>query len=48
MKKITGIKFGVDSGGGNSISCCVIKERVDTTKLLNMIVGGFGERWNVV
>jgi len=44
-KKITGIKFGVDSGGGGNVTnCCIIKERADTSKLANMIVGGFGER----
>jgi len=44
VKNITGIKFGVDSGGGNITNCCVITERADTTKLANMVIAGFGER----
>jgi len=42
VKGITVIECGVNDGGGNGAGRCGSETRVDTTKLTNVIMAGFG------
>jgi len=44
VKRITGIKFGVNDRGGSDRGCVKIEVRADKSELTNMIIAEFGER----
>jgi len=48
VKRITGVKFGVNDRSSNGTGSCGIEVRLDTAKQTNVIVAGFGERGNLV
>jgi len=48
LSEVVVIQFRVNDGGGNGRGCCGIEVRVDTVKLTNTIVAGFGEKRNLV
>ena len=48
VESITVITFGANDRGSNGTGSSGIKVRLDTAKLTNVIVTGFGERCNLV
>ena len=48
VEGITVVKFGMNDGGGNGRGCFEIEVRADASKLMNMVIAGFGNRGNLI
>jgi len=44
IKKVAVVKLGVNNGSGNGGSCFGIEVWMDTAKLRNTVIAGFGDR----
>ena len=42
------VKLGVNNGSRNGGSCCGTDVWMDTAKLTNIVIAGFGDRWDLV